>query len=45
MSYQDRFVDLLDRKYQLVVDAPQEDFLLELERFFRFIVEDQLIFA
>lgn len=41
MWYQDRLVDLLDRKYRLVNEARQEDFLLELDHFIRFIVEDE----
>ena len=43
MGYQDRWIDLLDRRYQLVADAPEEDFLLELDRFLQFIYEDELI--
>jgi hypothetical protein len=42
MLYSDRLVDLMDRKYRLVTEAPQEDFWLELERFFRFITDDEV---
>ena len=38
--YQDRIVDLLDRRYNLVVESPDEDFWLEIDRFMRFIQEE-----
>ncbi len=41
MSYQDRLIDLLDRKYNLVVDSPSEDFWLELAGFLDFIRADE----
>jgi hypothetical protein len=43
MHYQERLIELLDRRYSLVADAPPQDFLLELDAFLDFIQSDEVL--
>ena len=41
MHYQDRLIDLLDRKFELVNELPVPDFLLEIGSFVDFILQQE----
>lgn len=43
MYYQDRLIDLLDRKFRFVNDLPQRDFLLHLGDFIDFVLTEETI--
>jgi len=43
MQYQERLIDLLDRKYRLVVESPPGAFLLEMESFVDFIMTEETL--
>ena len=43
MYLQDGLLDLLDRKYRLRIESPPTDFLLELESFVRFVLDDETL--
>jgi hypothetical protein len=43
MHYQERLIELLDRRYSLVADASPQDFLLELDAFLDFIQSDEVL--
>jgi hypothetical protein len=43
MYYQDRLVDLLDRKFKLVNELPPRDFLLEIGNFVDFILGEETL--
>jgi hypothetical protein len=36
-------LELLDRKYQFVVESPVESFMLDLQQFIKFLTEDELV--
>jgi len=36
-------LELLDRKYQFVIESPVESFMLDLQQFIKFITEDELV--
>src|SRR5262245_49991658 len=36
-------LELLDRKYQFVIESPVESFMLDLQQFIKFIIEDELV--
>src|SRR5262245_43353339 len=36
-------LDLLDRKYQFVIDSPVESVMLDLQQFIKFLTEDELV--
>ena len=38
MFYAQRKIDLLDRKYNFIIELPPSDFLLELENFVHFVL-------
>lgn len=40
-NYQQRWIEILDRRYHLVQECPLEDFWLELARFLDFIVKEE----
>lgn len=43
MFFQDRVIDLLDRKFDFVMNSPSYDFILELEAFIDYILSDGLL--
>ena len=36
-------LELLDRKYQFVIESPVESFMLDLQQFIKFLTEDELV--
>jgi hypothetical protein len=36
-------LELLDRKYQFVVESPVESFMLDLQQFIKFLTDDELV--